>query len=78
MTKRAIAGVVRRSRLGEIDERTERAAYWRTQPVADRIAEVESLRRMWIEITGDPDRPIERVVYKRRLGDPAVRRPGPK
>lgn len=76
MTKRLIAPVVRKSHLGEVDERAERAAYWATQPAAARIAEVESLRRMWIEVTGDPDRPIERVVHRRRLGEPAIQRDG--
>jgi hypothetical protein len=28
-----------------------------------------------IEVTGDPDRPIEKVVHKRRLGEPAPKRP---
>ena len=80
MIKRSIAAVVRKSALGEIDETAERRAYWGRQPVAARIAEVESLRRMWIELTGAPDRPIERVVHTRTLGEPApqppeVRRP---
>jgi len=41
----------------------------------DTIAEVESLRRLWIEITGDPDVPMVRVVHRRRLGDPAIQPP---
>jgi hypothetical protein len=72
MTTRAIAAVVRKSKLGEIDENAERRAYWRTRSIEERFAEVEELRRMWIEITGDPDRPIARVVHKRRLGDHAL------
>jgi hypothetical protein len=60
----------------ELDEQTERRAYWAAQPPADRIAEVESLRRLWIEITGDPDLPIVRVVNRHRLGDPAIQPPG--
>ncbi len=75
MTKRSIAAVVRKSALGAIDETAERRVYWAQQSVAARIAEVESLRRMWIELTGDPDVPIARVVHKRRLGDPPA--PGP-
>jgi hypothetical protein len=73
---RAIAAVARISRLGDVDEHAERLAYWKRQSIEARIAEVESLRRMWIEITGDPDRPIERVVHVRRLGEPAVKPPG--
>lgn len=70
MTKpRTIAPVVRKARLGEVDERAERRDYWSRQTMEARLLEVESLRRMWIEITGDPDRPIEKVVHKRRLGD---------
>ncbi len=67
MKDRAIAPVVRIARLSSVDERAERRAYWATQSPEARIREVESLRRMWIEITGDPDLPIERVVQKRRL-----------
>lgn len=55
--KRTIAPVIRTSRLGELDEQAERRAYWAAQPMAARIAEVEVLRRMWIELTGDPDQP---------------------
>ncbi|HWO26057.1 MAG TPA: hypothetical protein VNO30_45335 [Kofleriaceae bacterium] len=69
--KREIAPVLRQSRLGEIDEEAERRAYWAVQPMEARIAEVEVLRRMWIELTGDPDQPMQLVVHKRRLGDPA-------
>lgn len=72
---RAIAPVVRIARLGEIDERAEALAYWAQQPIEARIAEVEELRRLWIEMTGDPDQPMERVVHKRRLGEPAVEKP---
>jgi hypothetical protein len=69
---RAIALVVRKVRRAEFDEQAERRAYWQAQPPEARIAEVESLRRLWIEITGDPDLPIARVVHRRRLGEPAV------
>jgi hypothetical protein len=75
MTVRTIVPVVSKARLGEIDERAQRRAYWAEQTIEARIAEVESLRRMWIEVTGDPDLPIERVVHKRRLGEPALKRP---
>lgn len=71
--RRAIAPVVRKIKLAELDEVAERRAYWASRTPAERIAEVESLRRLWIEVTGDPDRPIERVMFKRRLGEPAVR-----
>jgi hypothetical protein len=75
MTERKIAAVVRKRKLGEVDEHAERRAYWLTQSIAARIAEVEALRRMWIERTGDPDQPMERVVHIRRLGEPAIQRP---
>jgi hypothetical protein len=75
VSTRTIVPVVTRTRLGEVDERAQRRAYWAEQPIEARIAEVESLRRMWIEVTGDPDLPIERVVHKRRLGEPAPKRP---
>jgi hypothetical protein len=74
--KRKIAPVIRKSRLGEIDEQAERRAYWAAQPMEARIAEVEVLRRMWIELTGDPDQPMQLVVHKRRLGEPAPTPPG--
>jgi hypothetical protein len=75
MTKpRAIAAVVRKVKLAELDEVAERRAYWATRTPAERIAEVESLRRLWIEVTGDPDQPIARVMFKRKLGEPAVPR----
>lgn len=69
--KREIAPVVRKSRLGELDEQAERRAYWAAQPMEARIAEVEVLRRMWIELTGDPDQPMQLAVHKRRLGERA-------
>ena len=74
--KRDIALVIRKARLGEIDERAERRAYWGAQPMEVRIAEVEVLRRMWIELTGDPDQPMQLVVHKRQLGEPAPTPPG--
>lgn len=73
--KRSIAPVVRRSRLAAVDERAERRAYWATQSMAARLAEVESLRRLWVELTGDPDLPIRRVAFRRRLGEPAIQDP---
>jgi hypothetical protein len=57
------------------DEDAERLAYWRTRTPAERFLEVESLRRLWIEITGDPDVPMVRVVHRRRLGEPAIKPP---
>jgi len=51
----------------------ERRAYWASQSPAERFAEVESLRRLWIEITGDPDLPMVRVGHRRRLGEPAIK-----
>jgi hypothetical protein len=73
--RRAIPPVVRKVRRDELDEQAERRVYWQGRSAAERIAEVESLRRLWIEITGDPDQPIARVIHKRRLGEPAVRPP---
>ena len=70
MTERAIAAVVRIARLGEIDERAEKIAYWSKQTIEAKIFEVESLRQLWVEATGDPDLPIQHVVSKRRLGTP--------
>lgn len=76
MTKpRAIAPVVRKVRLGDLDEQADRRAYWSQQPIEARIAEVEVLRRMWIAMTGDPDAPIQKVVHKRRLGEAAPKPP---
>ena len=74
-TRRAIPPVVRKVRLDQLDEVAERRAYWQAQPPEARFAEVESLRRLWIEITGDPDLPIVRVVHRRRLGEPAIKPP---
>lgn len=75
MTTRKIAPVFRKMRLEQLDEDAERLAYWQTRTPAERIAEVESLRRLWIEITGDPDEPMELVVHRRRFGEPAIHRP---
>ena len=74
-TSRVIPPVVRRVRRDQLDEHAERRAYWAAQSPEARIAEVESLRRLWIEITGDPDAPIARVVHRRRLGEPAIKPP---
>ncbi|MBK9036907.1 MAG: hypothetical protein IPL61_37590 [Myxococcales bacterium] len=68
MTVRTIAPVVQRKRLDDDDD-SDSLAYWLAQPLEARILEVEALRRMWIERLGDPDRPMERVVVRRRLGD---------
>ncbi len=67
MSERAIKPVVRKRRLGEVDEDAERRAYWSTRSVEERFLEVEVLRRLWIEVTGDPDAPMVRVVHKRRF-----------
>lgn len=75
MTTRKIAPVFRKVKLADLDEDAERLAYWRTRTPAERIAEVESLRRLWIEITGDPDLPMEMVVHRRRFGESAIQRP---
>lgn len=75
MITRTIAAAVRIKRLGEHDERADRRAYWSRRTVEDRFAEVESLRRMWPELVGDPDEPMARVVHVRALGAPAPPRP---
>jgi hypothetical protein len=72
---RAIALVVRKVRLGELDEHGERRAFWADKSPAEKLAELESLRRMWPDLTGDPDEPIVRVVHRRKLGDPPIARP---
>jgi hypothetical protein len=73
--QRTIARVIRKVRRDQLDEDAERLAYWRSRTPAECIAEVESLRRLWIEITGDPDAPMVRVVHRRRLGEPAIQPP---
>jgi hypothetical protein len=73
--RREIPVVVRKVRRDELDEDAERLADWRGRTAAERIAEVESLRRLWIEITGDPDVAMVRVVHRRRLGEPAIQPP---
>jgi hypothetical protein len=75
IVSRSIAPVVRKVRREELDEQAEGLAYWNTQTPEARIAEVESLRRLWIEVTGDPDLPIVRVIHRRRLGEPAIHAP---
>ena len=67
MSDRDISRTVRIVRASALDERAERRAYWASRSIEERILEVESLRRMWIEVTGDPDTAIERVVQRRRL-----------
>jgi hypothetical protein len=73
--QRAIPLMVRKVRLDRLDEVAERRAYWRTQSPEARFAEVESLRRLWTEVTGDPDVPMVRVVHRRRFGEPAIKPP---
>ncbi len=74
MTEREIATVVRRRALDGSDEYAERAAYWKTRSIEERFLEVESLRRLWTEITGDPDEPIVRAVHRRKLGELAIQK----
>jgi len=45
-TPRKLPMVVRKVRRAELDEDAERRAYWRTRTPAERVAEVESLRRL--------------------------------
>ena len=73
VTKRTIALVARKLSFEQVD--AERRAYWADKSPADRIIELESLRRMWPEIAGDPDIPLVRVVYRRRRGAPAIKPP---
>jgi len=76
MTKpRQIALVVRRIRLDQLDEHAESLAFWAAKSPEEKLVELESIRRMWPEITGDPDEPLVRVVHRRKLGEPAVPRP---
>ncbi len=49
---------------GKLSEWTETQ---RVYEPAEAVILVEELRRMMPEITGDPDQPIERVVFRRRL-----------
>ncbi len=74
-TPRRIALVVRKVPLADLDEHAESLAYWGTRSAAEKVAEGESLRRMWPDLTGDPDEPIVRVVHRRTLGEPAIPRP---
>jgi hypothetical protein len=76
-TQRTIPLIARKVRRDELDEVAERRAYWASQPPEARIADVELLRQLWIEITGDPDLPMVRVVHRRRLGEPAIKPPRP-
>ena len=71
--KRAMVMVARKLRFAEVEAETR--AFWASQSPAQRIIELESLRRMWPEITGDPDEPMVRVIHKRRRGEPAVKAP---
>lgn len=64
---RNMARVVRIAKPGELDDRAERTEYWATRSIEERILEVERLRRMWPELTGDADQPIARVAQKRPL-----------
>lgn len=76
MTKpRQIPLVVRKIRLDALDEHAESRAFWAHRSPAEKLAELESLRRMWPDLTGDPDEPIARVVHRRKLGAPPVPRP---
>jgi hypothetical protein len=70
MSDRTIERVVHRTRLGDESEGAS-VRYWLSQPIEQRILEVEALRRMWVEQFGDPDQPMVRVVVRRRLGDSA-------
>jgi hypothetical protein len=51
------------------------ASGWRSRTAADRIAQVEDLRRQWIEITGNPDLPMARFVSRRILDHPKIQQP---
>ena len=72
--ERTIQPIVLKVRRDQLDEDAERLAYWRSRTPAERFLEVESLRRLWIEITGDPDLPMVRVVHRRRR-EPAIKPP---
>jgi hypothetical protein len=73
--RREIPVVVRKVRRDELDEDAERLADWRGRTAAERIAEVESLRRLWIEITrgsGRSDGARRSSPPARRARDPAA------
>jgi hypothetical protein len=67
MSERDITRTVRLVETKALDGRAERRAYWASRSIEERILEVESLRRMWIEVTGDPGVPIQRVVQRRSI-----------
>ena len=75
IARRARPWLVREVRRSELDAQAERRAYWASRTPAARIAEIESLRRPRIDVTGDPDPPILRVVHRRRSGEPVVEPP---
>jgi hypothetical protein len=64
MKKRSVAAVARKYKLGE---EPKPADYWLSRTHEERWLEVEACRRLWIEITGDPDQPIAKVVQKRKM-----------
>ncbi len=56
---RSIKPVVFKYKLGEQPE------YYASTP-AEGIRELEEIRRLFKQVTGDPDLPLQRVVTKRR------------
>ncbi len=40
---------------------------WRNRTPTERFLEVERLRRAWVGLFGDPDKPIAKVVFKHKM-----------
>lgn len=56
--------VVNKYKLGEEPDPIEE---WRNSTLVERFLEVERLRRSWTGLFGDPDKPIAKVVFKRKM-----------
>ncbi len=55
---------VRKYKLGEEPDPNKE---WLKRTPAERFLEVERLRRSWTGLFGDPDEPIEKVIFKRKI-----------
>ena len=55
---------MRKYKLGEEPNPTEE---WSNRTPAERFLEVERLRRSWTSLFGDPDKPIEKVIFKHKM-----------
>ena len=63
---RLMKQVVRKAKLGEVDQDAEDLAYWRSRPPAERIAAVFKLRRM---IYGPESRLQRHVALSQRTAN---------